>query len=510
MKFMQAQFFTYAVRTATSWDGENYHTITNRYDTSGNLSRQLETGGIERRYTYNPANSRIRSQLLVNGELHMDLIYTYGVMQRLVRVNESTGAGPLQAWYYYNANGAVVRQVHGNGMVTEYTHNLAGLVTEVVNFAADGTVLSQFWYEYFLDGNMNVAHETVLQPCGGEVSRALSYVYDAARRMTREQEIIQGWIEGAFISGTKSRVYEFDGRGNRVSMVTTGRGLFSEYHNYTTTYEYNLLNQLLTEVRTVRDGANSGQVETTVYTYDANGNQLTRITTGYTPSSLDALFGRMLLGTMFGRHSRPKTEATEYNAWNQIIRTENENFTTYYTYRADGLRHSKTMSGRGISGQQTVVHIWDGSQIVAEMQGSDPNNMAVVNRFIRGLGGRLIRSQQHGWYLHNARGDVTQRICDDNHRGGMAIILHAYWFSAFGVELNQDRYNHNPFRFNVEYYDFTTGRQYLRARSYDASTGRFSQPDTFWHTGNMTNSPAARMQSGNLYAYCINNPVLCL
>jgi len=441
-------------------------------------------------------------------------------MQRLVRVNENTWAGPLQARYYYNANGAVVRQVHGNGMVTEYTHNLAGLVTEVVNFAADGTVLSQFEYEYLLDGNIAVAHETVIQPCGDEVSRMLSYVYDAARRMTREQEIIQGWIDGAFVSGTKSRVYEFDGRGNRITMTTTGRGLFSEYHNYTTTYEYNLLNQLLTEVRTVRDGANSGQVETTVYTYDANGNQLTRITTGYTPSSLDALFGRMLLGTMFGRHSRPKTEVTEYNAWNQIVRTENENFTTYYAYRADGLRHSKTVSGRGISGQQTVVHIWDGTQIIAEMQGSNPNNMAVVNRFIRGLGGRLIRSQQHGWYLHNAKGHVTQRISDDNNRGGTATILHAYWFSAFGVELNQDRDNHNPFRFNGEYYDFSTGRQYLRARSYDASTGRFVSPDPHWGIHNMIfgDNPVemndrlvpdtwAIKQTGNLYAYCMNNPV---
>jgi len=224
----------------------------------------------------------------------------------------------------------------------------------------------------------------------------------------------------------------------------------------------------------------------------------------------------MLLGTMFGRHSRPKTETTTYNAWNQIVRTENENFVTYYAYRADGLRHSKTMSGRGISGQQTVVHIWDGSQIIAEMQGSDPNNMAVVNRFIRGLGGRLIRSQQHGWYLHNARGDVTQRICDSNSRE----VLHAYWFSAFGVELNQDRDNHNPFRFNGEYYDFSTGRQYLRARQYDASTGRFVSPDPHWgiHNSIFGDNPVemndrlvpdawAMLQAGNLYMYCIHNPV---
>ena len=60
-----------------------------------------------------------------------------------------------------------VWQVHGNGVVTEYEYNLAGLVTEVVNLAADGMVLSNFIYVYYLDGNTYRASEVVMQPCGG-------------------------------------------------------------------------------------------------------------------------------------------------------------------------------------------------------------------------------------------------------------------------------------------------------------------------------------------------------
>ena len=71
-----------------------------------------------------------------------------------------------------------------------------------------------------------------------------------------------------------------------------------------------------------------------------------------------------------------------------------------YTYRADGLRHSKT------SHNATTTHVWNGAHIVLERNDSG----VVVNRFYRCVGGLLIRSEHHGWYLFNARGDVVQRV----------------------------------------------------------------------------------------------------
>ena len=152
---------------------------------------------------------------------------------------------------------------------------------------------------------------------------------------------------------------------------------------------------------------------------------------------------------------------------------------------------------------------------------------AVFNRFDRSSHGQLIRSEHHGFYLFNARGDVVQRV------DVQGVILHTYRYDkAFGVEQNPNVNNTNPFRFAGEYYDRETGTIYLRARNYNPRTGRFTQPDPHWNIGNMifgsdpvrwnerlsdplglntyTLKPDihAIMQSGNLYVYCINNPIM--
>ena len=268
---------------------------------------------------------------------------------------------------------------------------------------------------------------------------------------------------------TTTRAYTFDNRGNRVTMAVTGA------QTYTVTYTYDQNNRLLTETRTA-DGRN----EVTSYTYDRNGNQLTR--TG-----------------------QNQTETRTYNAFNQLITFTRPGITSSYAYRADGLRHSKTING------VRTTHVWNGSHIVLELNTSN----VVMNRFYRSRGGRLIRSHHHGWYLHNVRGDVVQRV---NASGN---VLHNYRYSAFGVERNPDERNTNVFRFAGEYWDWERGEVYLRARSFNPRTGRFTQPDPHWGIHNMQfgDRPLtmnrrlrpnnhAILQAGNLYMYCMHNPVM--
>jgi len=252
------------------------------------------------------------------------------------------------------------------------------------------------------------------------------------------------------------REYLFDNRGNRTMMRVVGA------ENYIVTYTYDLNNRLLSSTRAPA----SGSPGVSTYTHDRNGNQLTR-TTGN------------------------QTETRTYNAFNQLISVTAPGMTATYTYRADGLRHSKTVNGT------TITHVWYGPNIVLEYNSSG----LVVNRFERSRNGRLIRSRHHGWYIHNIRGDVVQRVDESGN------ILHTYRYSAFGVERHPDSRNTNPFRFAGEYYDWERGEYYLRARSFNPRTGRFTQPDPFWNIHNMQNGRYAIMQSANLFVYCINNPV---
>ena len=196
--------------------------------------------------------------------------------------------------------------------------------------------------------------------------------------------------------------------------------------------------------------------------------------------------------------------ADAYIAFNQLTSGLVPGMMAIYTYRADGLRHSKTVDG------VTTTHVWIGNNIVLERNASG----AVINRFDRSLTGRLIRSEQHGYYLHNKRGDVVQRV---NAQGD---VLRNYRYTAFGVELSSDEANCNPFRFMGEYWDAATGTYYLRARNFNPQLGRFLSADPYFGIHNMQfgsnpverngrfmPDPWAIIQAGNLYMFVMHNPV---
>ena len=155
----------------------------------------------------------------------------------------------------------------------------------------------------------------------------------------------------------------------------------------------------------------------------------------------------------------------------------------------------------------------------------------MVERYQRGRNGHLISSDNHGFYLFNARGDVVQRVDGGTNGSGNSDggsdrnnniqILHVYMYDAFGNEINYDADNENPFRFAGEYWDAETQTYYLRARHFNPRTGRFTQADPHWNIGNMQfgNNPImwndrpvpdawAIAQSSNLYMYAMHNPVM--
>jgi len=145
-----------------------------------------------------------------------------------------------------------------------------------------------------------------------------------------------------------------------------------------------------------------------------------------------------------------------------------------------------------------MYHVWLRNHIVLERNG----RREVTELYVRGAGGRLIRSHNHLWFVYNNRGDVAQRV--DN----AGQVLHTYRFSAFGVEINPDPSNSNPWRFNGEYHDMHRGGEvYLRMRNYNPRTGRFSQADPFFHAmhGNLQSCVT---QAGNLYMFVMHNPVM--
>ncbi len=186
-----------------------------------------------------------------------------------------------------------------------------------------------------------------------------------------------------------------------------------------------------------------------------------------------------------------ESEVTKEGALTQIA----------YTYNASGYRTSKTVDG------VTTEHLLDGANVAADVANGQ------VTQYVRGLGLTAL-VQADGTrlqYVTDGHGDVKKLVSSSG------AVVADYTYDAFGnqTEASGDT---NPFRYSGEYYDAETGLIYLRARYYDSGVGGFTSEDTHWNVGNMiygdnnTGIPsiAAILQSGNLYLYCMGNPVMYL
>ena len=253
--------------------------------------------------------------------------------------------------------------------------------------------------------------------------------------------------------------YEYDDYSNRSQMTVSGEEDYVTTYNYSSNGHYTGLLQ--------KESKKTGDVvRDTVYTYDANGNQLTK------NDPDDGL------------------QTNTYDGLNELIGVQNGEMTASYTYGYDGLRRTKTVNGK------TTTHVYDGQELMVDIGKS----VYEADVYVRGTGLISSRAFYNGmtsdetYYLQNAHGDVVNLTSETGDK------TKTYRYDAFGVEKNSDENDENPFRFSGEYFDKETGTIYLRARYYDPEIGRFISRDTVTGTAN---DPL----SLNLYTYCRNNPI---
>ena len=429
----------------------NGYTTSYVYDRLGRKSSESEYGSnysVFRGFFYEGVSNYLSSELI--GQYHL-LVYSnknyeYDSEMRLSKVKES---GNEIVSYTYDANGNKLTETLGNGVVSTYTYNNANRITGIITESGNSTI-SEYEYSYYLDGS-----DACKMRSEGGIIESTSYEYDGIRRLVSEA-VSNGNIT------TDTYAYEYDDYGNRSKMTATGSESYVTEYSYTDTQD-NYKSLLLKETKT--EGNN---VKVTSYTYDANGNQLTKTADG-------------------------TTKTNTYDGLNQLIGFTDGTTTASYAYNVSGLRVEKIVNG------QRINHVWDGSkQIIADIKAG---NAYEANCYIRGtnLAGKYQfvngAKTEYVYYVQNAHGDVVD-LTDAN-----GAVTKVYRYDAFGVEKNTDSTDTNAFRYCGEYFDSETGTIYLRARHYDPSIGRFISRDSFAGKGE---DPL----SLNLYTYCQNNPII--
>ncbi|WP_442601939.1 RHS repeat domain-containing protein [Paenibacillus sp. KN14-4R] len=173
-----------------------------------------------------------------------------------------------------------------------------------------------------------------------------------------------------------------------------------------------------------------------------------------------------------------------------------------YVYNGQGLMVKRTESNQADEGDKRVSRYYydaDSNIIAEEKTEGDTTSQY---SYIRSRGQLVAKVDQAGskqYYLHNGHGDVVSITDDQGNK--LAEYKYDIWGKILPAEGNNLANKvDNIFLYSGEYYDETTELQYLRARWYDPSIGRFINEDTY-------KGEIANPLSLNLYTYAKNNPL---
>jgi RHS repeat-associated protein len=286
-----------------------------------------------------------------------------------------------------------------------------------------------------------------------------------------------------WLGGVSTFIYDAD---NRLASMTRPNGV-------TTTYSYDADNRLT--------GFSDGTLASTTLIRDANG----RITTANRTVPTAATAGGMTAAThSFDAAAQVSTAGFAYDAMGRLT---SNGATTYtwdlasrligagtatHTYDGMGYRLSRTTA----AGTRNYVwnHALGLSSVAIEKQGA-----ADLRYYVYTPGGALLYSidaagnARHFYHFDEAGN--TRFVSND-----AGAVEASYAYSPFGVLLASTGALDNPFTWQGQMgvMDDGNGLYYIRARYYDAGSGRFLSRDAVRSTHPLKINP---------YQYALNNPI---
>lgn len=417
---------------------------------------------LKKKYIYDSDGTTTNFSVQIGEQAKLSYNYEYDGEAKLKKiVQKDAGKNETIATYDYDANGALIRE-NGQKVETDFKYNLNGMVTEMENRSKAGVLLSKYSASYAKNSQKTEETKEVRGNDGMIEKKKSQYYYDSLGRLAKERN-----------TGEEEIYYSYDAHNNRKEMKSASQ---------TVSYRYNKNDEL--QRSTVLNNKTE-KVSVTLYKYDKNGNQLA--TVNRRKADIMSSSPQFDLNVTLGANRLNDNVINHYDAQNQQQEILTKNYKIKYTYDDEGLRISKIVNGK------KRYYIWDGDQLIMEID----EEGEIVRRYIRGL--NLIYSDSgigtaRQYFVQDMHGSVVQLLNETD------SIVKKYTYNAFGNEIGKDKTDENVFRYCGEYYDKETDTLYLRARSYDARTGRFLTSDTY-------KGEERDISSLNLYTYCNNDSV---
>lgn len=431
------------------------------YDALNRTKEILDPGGNTTIHTYN------RSGLL-NG----------------VRLNGSDYVGDI----HYDAKGQRQAIWYGNGTKTKYeydpmTYRLRRLFT--VNLSTN-IPLQDLNYFYDPSGNITRIRDNAQQDVfynNALVAPVQDYTYDALYRLVvargREQEGIASF-------GAADNIDD-------AAWKTTHKGDWNKLQNYTQSYAYDAVGNILTLSHSATLGS-----YTRSYEYDPGSNRLLKTTVGSDNYHYDYdVFGNMT--------AMPHLAVMDWNVINELSYSSNGSQETSYQY-SDGQRIRKYAD----NGNVREERIYLGSYEIYRT--FDSNSSLTLERttvHVADAAGRLAMLEQRTFGSDPNEALLT-RYSYSNHLGSASLELdenaniisyeeyHPYGTTSYQAANAAVKAVAKRYRYTGKERDEETGLYYHGARYYAPWLGRWTAVD-----------PLEKKYAGwSSYNYCLNNPVI--
>ena len=451
------------------------------YDALSRLLTKTSPGNNTITYRYDSEGNRLTSV----DQNNRTITNTYDTLNRLASVNDPNGTTS----YGYDAVSNKISVASPNGVTESYTYDALNRVLTAVN-AINSAVITSFSNVYDIAG---MIIKKTLQD-----GSWTAYTYDALNRLLEETNQTNTGIVYDY-------VYAYDPVGNRLTWTknTTLGGFWSvDYLNMppavltnmtgggfgntvsqtlpvslARSYTYDAANRLSNWNYAINVISLSYPVQTDTYTYDQNGNRLTKQA---------ALAGQASpQQTNYAYDFENRLNQLNYINIPNITGTQTDSL----TYNGEGLRTQVVLNSVAAN------YLYDGSNVLVERNASG-NTMKLYTRgvdFPGGIGGLINQtaSSTTQYYQYNDLGSVANLITST----GTAATSYSY--DAFGNLLTaQASGDTNRYLFSTKELDSRSGLYYFGGRYYDPEIGRWLSPD-----------PLGFVDGVNRYTFVLNNPI---
>jgi RHS repeat-associated protein len=428
--------------------------ITYSYDGAGRLLHKTYPDGTHTDFTYDS-----HGNLLTATDAGGTITMSYDGADRLTRISYPTGQ---TLSYQYDAAGRRTQVQDQSGFTVNYVYDSTGQLTDLTD--ATGARIVHYTYDaadrlqredhgngtyttYGYDPNGQLLHLVNYAP-GGTVNSRFDYIYNDLGRRTSMTTLdgtttygydADGQLTSATLPGSRVINYQYDGAGNRIAVTDGG---------VTTNYTANNLDQYTA-------------VGGSTYSYDADGNLTMK--------------------------SGPGGNTTyTYDVGNRLIGVTSPTDTWSYHYDPLGNRVAVTHNG------QTTRYLVDPTGL-GDVLGEYDGSGNLIAHYTQGLGltSRVDGSGAASYYDFDAVGSTAGLT------GVAGGYVDRYAYMPFGEPLSISETVPNPYRYVGLFgaRDGGNGLDFMGARAYDPTVGRFTQRD-----------PINLAGGANLYRYAGNSP----